>query len=246
VGAALHAAVVEIWTDVDGVMSADPRLVPMAFPLPRLSYTELMELSHFGAKVIYPPAVGPARDAGVPLVIRNTLSPAFPGTWVFPDHHPAVRDAIDVVHPVRGISSISHVALCRLEGAGMVGVPGIASRLFGALAKDGISIILISQASSEHSICFVVDPATAARAARLIDAEFAVECKAGVVEPLIVEPDHSVIAAVGEAMRDTPGIAGRVFDVLGRNGVNVRAIAQGSSERNISLISSRWSPPRRR
>lgn len=240
-GAALEAEVVEIWTDVDGVMSADPRLVPQAYSLPRLSYTELMELSHFGARVIYPPAVNPARDAGVPLVIRNTLNPAFPGTWVLPGSvadEPTVAD-VPPAMAVRGISSINRVALCRLEGAGMVGVPGIASRLFGALARDAINVILISQASSEHSICFAVDPATATRARRMIDGEFAVERRAGVVEPLVVEEEYAIVAAVGEGMRRTPGIAGRLFDVLGRNGINVRAIAQGSSELNISLVVSR-------
>jgi aspartokinase/homoserine dehydrogenase 1 len=235
-GAVLRAEVVEIWTDVDGVMSADPRLVPGAFPLPRLSYTELMELSHFGAKVVFPPAVNPAREAGIPLVIRNTLNRTFPGTWVTPDTTREATDRSLVTMPVRGISSINRVALCRLQGAGMLGVPGIAGRLFGALARDGISVILICQASSEHSICFALEPASAARARRLVDAEFAVERKAGVVDTLVVEDDHAVIAAVGEAMRDTPGIAGRVFDVLGRNGINVRAIAQGSSELNISLV----------
>ncbi len=235
-GAALAADVVEIWTDVDGVMSADPRLVPQAFSLPRLTYTELMELSHFGAKVVYPPAVAPAREAGVPLVIRNTMNLAFAGTWVYPDGHPDAALSEGPQRPVRGISSINRVALCRLEGAGMIGVPGIASRLFGALARDGISVILISQASSEHSICFALEPAAASRARRQVDAEFAVERRAGVVDPLVVEEDYSVIAAVGEAMRETPGIAGRLFDVLGRNGINVRAIAQGSSELNISLL----------
>jgi aspartokinase/homoserine dehydrogenase 1 len=241
VGAALDADVVEIWTDVDGVMSADPRLVPQAFPLARLTYTELMELSHFGAKVVFPPAVSPARERGLPVVIRNTLKPSFPGTWVLPGN--AVSQApAEVLEsgrrqgPVRGVSSISRIALCRLQGAGMVGVPGIASRLFGTLARDGISVILISQASSEHSICFALEPSTAERARRRVDTEFTVERQAGVVDPLVVEHDCSVVAVVGEAMRESPGIAGRLFDVLGRNGINVHAISQGSSELNISLV----------
>lgn len=240
VGAALRASVVEIWTDVNGVMSADPRLVPQAFSLPRLGYTELMELSHFGAKVVHPPAAILARDAGMPLAIRNTFDPGFEGTLVLPDER--IRAAVpgpDESRSIRGVSSIDEIALCRLEGAGMMGVPGVASRLFGALARDGISVILISQASSEHSICFAIPPAAAARARRRVDEEFAVERTAGVVEPLIIEEDLAIVAAVGEAMRETPGIAGRLFDVLGRNGVNVRAIAQGSSERNISLVLSR-------
>lgn len=237
IGAALGADAVEIWTDVDGVMSADPRLVPNAFPLATLSYTELMELSHFGAKVVYPPSVTPARDAQVPLVIRNTLNPSFAGTRVAPSVGDVVPE--DPRRAAAGISSINSVALCRLEGGGMVGVPGIASRLFGALARDGLSVILISQASSEHSICFAVEPGSVVQARKRVDAEFAVERRAGAVDPLIVEEGLSVIAAVGEAMRETPGISGRLFDVLGRNGINVRAIAQGSSELNISLVVGR-------
>ena len=238
IGAALGASVIEIWTDVDGVMSADPRLVPQAFSVPRMTYNELMELSHFGAKVVYPPSVSPARDAAVPLAIRNTLRPEFPGTWVFPSS-PAELDSEQRRSPVCGISSINSVALCQLQGAGMVGVSGIATRLFGALARESISVILISQASSEHSICFALEPGSAARAKRRVDAEFEVERRAGAVDPLIVEEDYAVIAAVGEAMRDTPGMAGRLFDVLGRNGINVHAIAQGSSELNISLVIAR-------
>ena len=240
IGAALAATTIEIWTDVPGVMSADPRLVPQAFSLSSISYTELMELSHFGAKVVYPPAVSPARDAGVPLVIRNTLDPSFPGTSVLPTAL-APKGTADMSRrsPVCGISSINRIALCRLEGAGMVGVPGIASRLFGALARDGISVILISQASSEHSICFALEPAAATRARRRVDSEFEVERRAGAIDPLTVEDGFAIIAAVGEAMRETPGIAGRLFDVLGRNGINVRAIAQGSSELNISLVVAR-------
>jgi aspartokinase/homoserine dehydrogenase 1 len=238
VGAALDADAIEIWTDVDGVMSADPRLVPQAFPLPRLSYTELMELSHFGAKVVHPPAVNPARQRGIPLVIRNTMRPDSPGTIVLPDDAAAADPdgAPGPPRPVRGISSIHGVTLCRLDGVGMVGVPGIASRLFGALARERINVILISQASSEHSICFALDPVPADRATRVVDDEFAVERAADVVDPLVTEPGFAIIAAVGEAMRDTPGISGRLFGVLGRNGINVRAIAQGSSELNISLL----------
>jgi aspartokinase/homoserine dehydrogenase 1 len=236
-GAALEAGIIEIWTDVDGVMSADPRLVPQAYPLRQLSYVELMELSHFGAKVVHPPAVAPARERQIPLLIRNTLNPSFEGTRVLPYVPP---DAVSARRrgPVCGISSIHNISLCRLEGAGMVGVPGISSRLFGALARAGISVILISQASSEHSICFALEPAQAARARRHIDQEFEVEGRAGAVDPLVVEESYSILAVVGEAMRETPGLAGRVFDVLGRNGINVRAIAQGSSELNLSLVVS--------
>ncbi|MEX1309234.1 MAG: aspartate kinase [Candidatus Sulfomarinibacteraceae bacterium] len=231
-GAALDADCIEIWTDVDGVMSADPRLVPGAFSLPTLSYAELMELSHFGAKVVYPPTLRPARENEIPIVIRNTFNPGFSGTTV-------VERMTSNGQRVRGISSVDAVALLRLEGDGMVGVPGIASRLFGVLARRGISVILISQASSEHSICFAVEPGAVDEAQRAVDGEFELERGAGLVEPLVVERDFSIIAVVGETMCRIPGIAGRVFSALGERGVNIRAIAQGSSELNISFVVSR-------
>lgn len=231
-GAALEAEAIEIWTDVDGVMSADPRIVPTAFSMDSLRYDELMELSHFGAKVVYPPTVHPARAASIPLVIKNTLHPAFLGTWIREEAPPAPMG-------VRGVASISNVALLRLEGDGMVGVPGIAMRLFGALAREKVSVILISQASSEHSICFAIEPASVARAEASIAAEFALERRAGLIDDLVIEPDTSVIAVVGAAMRETPGSAGRIFGVLGEAHVNVRAISQGSSELNISCVVGR-------
>lgn len=229
-GAALGAECVELWTDVDGVMSADPRIVPSAEPIAELSYDELMELSHFGAKVVHPPSVHPTRAAGVPLWIKNTLSPAFRGTRVLS----AVQAGGE--RPVCGIASIRRVALLRLEGDGMVGVPGIAKRLFGALAERRVSVILISQASSEHSICFSIAPGDVAAARRGIAEEFDLEQKAGLIDPLVVEEEMSVVAAVGAGMQHRPGIAGRLFGVLARLGVNVRAISQGSSELNISLV----------
>ena len=229
----LSADCLEIWTDVDGVMSADPRLVPQAFPLLKLSYQELMELSHFGAKVVYPPSVHPAKEKRIPLVIRNTFNVGFEGTHVGEDAAPVTAG------PVRGISSINDVALLRLEGDGMVGVPGVAARLFHALARDEVSVILISQASSEHSICFAVDPTAVDRVRRSVEDEFRLERTVGLIDDLIVERELSIIAAVGEAMHDTLGIAGRLFSVLGECGVNVHAIAQGSSELNISLVVAR-------
>jgi bifunctional aspartokinase / homoserine dehydrogenase 1 len=245
-GAALAVEAVELWTDVDGVMSADPRLVPAAYPIARLSYEELMELSHFGARVVYPPTVHPTRSAGVPLLIKNSFNPAAAGTRV---DEPAAQGAARVTtdmgsapaaaRPLRGIASIHDVALLRLEGDGMVGVPGIAMRLFGALAREGISVILISQASSEHSICFAVEPAAVEAAVAALGHEFALEHNAGLIDDLVVERELAVIAAVGSAMREVPGIAGRLFGVLGENGINVRAVAQGSSERNISLVVAR-------
>ncbi len=234
-GVALGAEAVELWTDVDGVMSADPRLVPEAEPIGRLRYDELMELSHFGAKVVYPPSVHPVRAAGIPLWIKNTFHPEAPGTLV--TEKPGA--VAETGSPVRGITSIDHVVMGRLEGDGMVGVPGVAMRLFGALARGGVSVILISQASSEHSICFAVAPEDLETARRAVDEEFRLDRRAGDIDELDVEDDVAVVAVVGAAMRELPGIAGRLFSVLGERGVNVRAIAQGSSELNISLVVKR-------
>lgn len=232
IGAALAADCIEIWTDVDGVMSADPRMVPGAFSLSSMSYEELMELSHFGAKVVYPPTLRPARAHAIPIVIRNTFNPSFPGTRVVENHQ-------GNGNLIRGISAVNNVALLRLEGDGMVGVPGIASRLFGVLARRGISAILISQASSEHSICFAVEPGVVDEAQHQVDAEFELERGARLVNDVVVETGFSIIAVVGEAMCRIPGIAGRVFSALGSGGINIRAIAQGSSELNISFVVAR-------
>ncbi len=231
-GAAVGAEVIEIWTDVDGVLSADPRLVESARPISHLSYEELMELSHFGARVVYPPTVRPAREASVPLLIRNTLNPDFAGTRIDNDRPQRPR-------AICGISSINRVSLMRLEGDGMFGMPGIAGRLFGALADAEINVILISQASSEHSICFAIAPDAIETAHQRVDREFHLERSAGLIEDLVVENDLSVLAAVGEGMRHTPGIAGKLCSVLGASGVNIHAIAQGSSELNISLVVGR-------
>ncbi len=228
-GAILEAEVVEIWTDVNGVMSADPRIVQEAFSLESLNYDELMELSHWGAKVMHPAAVQPARESGLPILIRNTLNRDFEGTEVQGVAAPGRG-------PVRGIASINDVSLLRLEGTGLQGAPGTAERLFGALARARISVILITQASSERSICFAVEPHKLDEAVELIHEAFELERAAGLVEDLVVERRCSILAAVGEAMRESPGIAGRIFDVLGHHRVNVRAIAQGSSEINISFV----------
>ena len=229
-GAILDAEAVEIWTDVNGVMSADPRIVKEAFSLDSLSYDELMELSHWGAKVMHPAAVQPAREKGLPVLIRNTLNRTFKGTEV------RAGAPTKQGFPVRGIASINNVSLLRLEGTGLPGPTGTAERLFGALARERISIILITQASSERSICFAVEPGKLKRAVDVIHDAFALERQANLVEDLVVEERCSILAAVGEAMRESPGIAGRIFDVLGHHRVNVRAIAQGSSELNISLV----------
>ena len=232
VGAALDAERIEIWTDVPGVMTADPRRVEDALPIPRLSYEEMLELSHFGAKVVYPPTVTPARRKGIPLLVRSTLDPEHPGTLV--DGGRGRRQARGTA--VTGISSIDDVHLMLLVGDNLVGTPGVAARLFDALAASKASAILISQASSEHSICFAVEPGVSEAARQAVDAEFRSEIEAGSVRPLVVERDQSVVAVVGDGMRERPGIAGRVFGILGRRAINVRAVAQGSSERNISMV----------
>jgi len=229
-GVILDADVVEIWTDVNGVMSADPRIVKEAFSLESLSYDELMELSHWGAKVMHPAAVQPAREKGLRILIRNTLNRTFKGTEV------RAGAPTKQGFPVRGIASINNVSLLRLEGTGLPGSTGTAERLFGALARERISVILITQASSERSICFAVEPGKLKQAVDVIHDAFALERQANLVEDLVVEEHCSILAAVGEAMRESPGIAGRIFDVLGHHRVNVRAIAQGSSELNISLV----------
>ena len=227
--AALGAAKLEIWTDVSGMMTADPRLVRAAQPIPRISYQEAMELSHFGAKVLYPPTIQPVMQRGIPLWIKNTFAPQDHGTLVEVAPPPTTA-------AVRGISSIGHLALLNLEGSGMVGIPGFSMRLFAALARERINVILITQSSSEHSICVGVTAADTAPAQAAVDAEFATEIAAGRIEPLRPEPGLAIVALVGENMKDHPGISGRLFGALGQNGVNIRAIAQGASERNISTV----------
>lgn len=228
-GAALAADEIEIWSDVDGVMSADPRKVPTAFPLPGLTYQEAMELAHFGTKVIYPPTMRPAMRARIPIRIKNTLRPEAAGTIVWDRREPHT-------FPVTGLTSAGGIALVRLEGAGMIGVPGVAARLFGALAHRQISVILITQASSEHTICFAVTADAAQTAAEAIADEFALEIQLGQIDAPAAPDECAIIAAVGEGMRHRPGIAGTLFQALGAQGVNVVAIAQGSSEINISAV----------
>lgn len=228
-GAGLNASAIEIWTDVDGVLTADPRKVKKAFTIPTMTYAEAMEMSHFGAKVIYPPTIQPALLKKIPLVIKNTFNPSFPGTFV--------SDKAEANgHPVKGISSINKIALLTLQGSGLFGVPGIAARLFGSLATAHINVILITQGSSEHSISFAVQPEVARKAKRQVELEFEYESNIGIIEPIKIEEELSVIAAIGENMRYSPGIAGRLFRALGKNGINVIAIAQGSSELNISVV----------
>lgn len=230
--AGLNAKLIEIWTDVDGVMTADPRKVKKAFSIKRMTYGEAMEMSHFGAKVIYPPTLQPALQKKIPLFIKNTFNPDKEGTFI--------SDQSDSNgHPVRGISSISHISLLTLQGSGLFGVPGIAARLFKSLANADINVILITQGSSEHSITFAVQPQFSEIARRLVKNEFELELKSNLIEPIKLEQDLCVIAIVGENMRYQPGIAGRLFQALGKNGINCIAIAQGSSELNVSVVVSR-------
>ncbi len=231
-GSALNVKEIEIWTDVDGVLTADPKKVKKAFPLKGMTYEEAMELSHFGAKVIHPPTMHPAMEKKIPIRIKNTFNPEFEGT-VINGHTNA--------HPfsIKGISSIDDIALIRVQGSGMVGVAGIAQRLFAALGTKQINIILITQASSEHSLCLAVLPKFSAAAKKAIQQEFYYEIKEKLINDPVIETNLSIIAVVGENMRKTPGISGRIFQALGKNGINIIAIAQGSSELNISTVISR-------
>ena len=227
--ASLKASVLEIWTDVSGMMTADPRMVQNAKEIPKISYQEAMELSHFGAKIIYPPTIQPVMREHIPVWIKNTFEPTHPGTLI---ENESPKDD----NFIRGISSIKEICLLSLEGTGMVGIPGFSKRLFDALAKKQINVILITQSSSEHSICVGVNIQDTHLAKIAVDTEFEQEINTQVVEPLIVERELSIIALVGEQMRNHPGVSGKMFGVLGRNGINVRAIAQGSSEKNITAV----------
>lgn len=227
--AATNATILEIWTDVSGMMTADPRLVPNAKIIPHISYLEAMELSHFGAKVIYPPTIQPVMNKNIPVWIKNTFAPNDYGTLI---ESRAVKNGSSI----RGISSINKIVLLSLEGSGMVGIPGFSKRLFEALANERINVILITQGSSEHSICVGIDEASIHQAKKTVDRAFAYEIETKKVDPLIIEQDLAIVALVGDNMKSHPGTSGKMFGALGRNGVNVRAIAQGSSERNISAV----------
>lgn len=229
VAAALDAEILEIWTDVSGMMTADPRFVRNVRQIPRINYREAMELSHFGAKVIYPPTIQPVMAKGIPLWIKNTFSPDEPGTLI--EAETADTDGI-----IRGITSIDRIAVLSLEGSGMVGIPGFSKRLFDALSRTSINVILITQSSSEHSICVAIEDKRATAAKLAVDREFENEIKIGKIEPLGVETGFSCLAVVGDNMKSHTGVSGRMFATLGQNGINIHAIAQGSSERNISTI----------
>jgi bifunctional aspartokinase / homoserine dehydrogenase 1 len=230
-GALLGAGEVNIWTDVDGVMSGDPRRVPEATVISRVSYNEAMELAYFGAKVIHPQTMAPAVAHKIPIRIRNTFNREHPGTTI------AARSS-EHNGAVKGISGVDGVALINLEGAGMIGVPGTADRLFGALRETGVSVMLISQGSSEHSICFAVPDGAATAVRAVVERAFSVELEQGQVQRVEVTPGCGIIAVVGDGMAGAPGTAGRFFRTLGNAGINVIAIAQGASERNISAVIS--------
>ncbi len=229
-GSLLDASEIQIWTDVDGVLSADPRRVPHAKVIDSLSYNEAMELAYFGAKVIHPQTMAPAISRGIPIWIRNTFAPEKPGSLICAEPKSSL--------PVKGITSIEKIALVNLEGAGMIGVPGTAHRLFGALREEGISVILISQGSSEHSICCAIPEIEAERAARVVRAAFERELEDGQIQSVEVDRELAILAVVGDGMAGLPGVSGKVFSALGSASVNVRAIAQGASERNISVVVS--------
>lgn len=232
IAAALDAKEIELWSDVDGMLTADPRVVKKAFSLSELSYTEAMELSYFGAKVIYPPAMIPAFRKKIPIVLKNTFNPSFKGTRIEEHTH---KNA----YPIRGISSIDEISLINITGSGMIGKIGFSGKLFSLLAREHINVILITQSSSEHSITFAIEPKDVHKAKQLFYSEFELELETNKLNPPIIEENLCVLAIVGENMKQTPGISGKLFQALGRNGINIHAIAQGSSEYNISVIIKR-------
>jgi aspartokinase/homoserine dehydrogenase 1 len=228
-GAALAADSIEIWTDVDGVLSADPRYVPNAFVIPKISYQEAMELSYFGAEVLHPSTMIPAVERAIPVWIKNTLNPDAAGTMIS-------NESLQSENLITGIASIENISLINIEGGGMVGLPGVASRIFAALGRAGVNIIMISQASSEHSICIVFRQEQMPAAVNALRDELAREIHTKHIQNLRVQEDLEIVAVIGEHMKGRPGISGRLFGALGRHQVNILAIAQGSSEMNISFV----------
>ena len=229
VAAALHVKKLEIWTDVSGMYTTNPILVKQAFPIEQISYQEAMELSHFGAKVLYPPTVQPVLDLNIPIQIKNTLKPEDKGTIISNEKYIEASAA-------KGITNINNIALLTFQGNGMVGIPGFSKRLFETLSQEKINIILITQASSEHSICFAISESDATIAETAINQTFAYEIALHKIDPIIVELNLSIIALVGDNMKNHQGISGKMFSALGKNNINIRAIAQGASERNISAV----------
>jgi aspartokinase/homoserine dehydrogenase 1 len=228
--AAMDASSLEIWTDVNGFMTADPRVISKAYTISTLSYSEAMELSHFGAKVIYPPTILPVYKKGIPVRIKNTLEPDTEGTLITQSK----LNGKDL--PIKGISSISNITLITIQGLGMVGVTGISARLFGALARQNINVILISQASSENSISFAIDSSSSSKAETAIRQEFEREIQHDQINKITIEENLAIVAIVGENMKHATGVAGKLFNTIGKNGINIIAIAQGASELNISWV----------
>ena len=235
IAAALKVERLEIWTDVSGMYTANPKVVKQAFPIKTISYQEAMELSHFGARVLYPPTVQPVLDLNIPIVIKNTLQPNARGTFISKRVTDKNSSAISST-PIKGISNINNIALFTLQGNGMVGIPGFSKRLFETLAQEKINVILITQASSEHSICFGIDIKDADVAKTTIDITFENEISLHKIDPIIVEKELSIVALIGDNMKNHQGISGKMFSTLGKNNINVRAIAQGASEKNISAV----------
>ncbi|WP_299113709.1 bifunctional aspartate kinase/homoserine dehydrogenase I [uncultured Winogradskyella sp.] len=230
IAAALDAEALQIWTDVSGMFTANPKLVKQAKPIENITYEEAVELSHFGAKVLYPPTVMPVLKKEIPIVIKNTLKPDAIGTTI------SKNPKFNGKSPIKGISHIDNIALLTLQGNGMVGIPGFSKRLFETLAQEKINIVLITQSSSEHSICFGISEHDAKQAKATVDKTFEYEIALGKIDPIIVETNLSIIAVVGDKMKSHQGISGKTFSALGKNNVNIRAIAQGASERNISFV----------
>jgi aspartokinase/homoserine dehydrogenase 1 len=228
IASSTNASILEIWTDVSGMYTANPNAVSEAFPIKNISYQEAMELSHFGAKVLYPPTIQPILKKEIPIAIRNTFDANAEGTLI--------TKVSSNTNPIKGISHIENMALITLEGSGMIGIPGISKRLFEALSLEKISVSLITQASSEHSICFAISNNDAEKAKDAIDTEFSYEIEQHKIDPLIVEKNNAIIALVGDNMKSHQGISGKMFSTLGKNNVNIRAIAQGASEKNISAV----------
>jgi aspartate kinase len=228
IGVCLDSDEVWIWTDVDGVMSADPRIVPDARTIDHLSQTEVSELAYFGAKVLHPKTIRPVLEANIKLVVKNTFNPDHPGTLIVPNNQATGE-------PIKAVTAIRDMSLITVEGKGMMGVPGIAARTFGAVARTKTSVLIISQSSSEQNICFVVPQNSTPLIVETLSAEFEVEIARRDIDQIKVQDEITIITVVGAGMLKVPGIAGRIFTATGQSGVNVIAIAQGSSECGISL-----------
>ncbi len=229
IGACLDSEEIWIWTDVDGVLTADPRIVPEARSLPEISYGEAAELAYFGAKVLHPKTMLPALGSNIPIRIKNTFRPEHPGTLI-------TASAPSSPVGIRGITSVKGMALVTVQGHGMLGVPGVAAKVFSTVAREGISVLMISQSSSEQNICFVVPASSAERVIAALEGEFALERQRQDIDQIWAQNSVGIVAVVGAGMKGVPGIAARVFNALGSRNINVICIAQGSSEHNLSFV----------